>query len=465
MTNTMQSRTPASTSSVLVAACAIIALAYWLGASWLEQRVLGIPAGLYAIAVVYAVLRWGESLVLDDWFDRLRADSLFGLRRLMPPLARLAAHVRDTRDRFVRAFEAFRLAWCGETAHAGLSQGPIHYGTIELTPPPARHGRLRVGLDLPDHLCNRIMHTTGVKRIEWIPLREHALRPQELCRIRRLDAVVHRMGETICATPAQRSPMEPLWTDWARPVSPITYASVFPMRLDAARVSLGDTAFADAAEREIACILIEALIELHTSPVRMHGAPGREDGVLQRLASSLIAREEDAADTQAYQTACRVLSAYLCVHPSAFTEPERDAAIELCARTLHDEPEVQLRLAAVRFVHGRDDAGFGAILRAHDLLRACGRLSTESQLPFIHSELSLGTDDPMTFGRVAAGLCLCAAGTSDERLPFLREDILDEARFSVWLIDRDDERFILARILREIEHARTDAPAPLDAAA
>ncbi len=461
----MQNRTPASTSSVLVAACAIVALTYWLGVSWLEQRVLGIPAGLYAIAVVYAVLRWGESLVLDDWLDRLRAESRFGLRRIMPPILRTTCWLRDVRDRLGRATEAFGTAWRGESHTTIASPEAVHYGTVELTPTPTRHGRLRVGLDLPDHLCNRIMHTTGVKRIEWIPLREHALRPQELCRIRRLDGVVHRMGETVCATPAQFSPMEPLWTDWARPVNPITYASVFPMRIDAARVSLGDTAFADAAEREIACLLIEALVELHAAPVRVHDAPGREDGVMQRMASALIAREEDAADTPAYQTACRVLSAYLCVHPSAFSEPERDAAIELCARTLRDEPEVQLRLAAVRFVHGRDDAGFGAILRAHDLLRAQDRISGESQLPFIHSELSLGSDDPMTFGRVAAGLCLCAAATSDERLAYLREDILDEARFSAWLIDRDDERYILARILREIEYARLGRPASLDAAA
>lgn len=458
MPDTNQNRQPAAT--LLLASAAIVALAYWLGAAWLENPVLGVPAGLWAIAVIFAVCRWGEGLVLDAWIDRLRHRSRGSLHRWTSFLPSILHALAGVPARFTRACSAFASAWRfadspAQTSHDAIVELSPYAGTM-----PTRSARIRVGLDLPDHIAHRLMNTSGMKRIEWVPLLEQGLRPQELCRVRRLDAVLHRMGDMIVATPADTGPLDPLWNDWSQPISPITYAAVFPMRIDALRVALGDTSFSDAVEREIAGALLEALVHLRHAPIRVRGTPpGRDDQIMRRIASILESREQTHATWSCYRTACRLLSAWLCVRPVDWSDQETLEAIELCARVLPGEPEVMLRLAAVRLVMGEDDNALRAITDADRLLRASHRLSHESQLPFVQSELSIGGADSMTFGRVAAGLCLCAASLPADRLPYLRDDVLDEARFSAWLIDREDERYLLARILRELEAARAlDTP-------
>lgn len=453
MPTTDQNRQPAAT--LLIASAAIVALAYWLGAEWLSRPVLGVPGGLWAIAVVFAVCRWGESLVLDPMIERIRARSRGSINRWTSFLPGVLHSLAGIPARFSRACSAFVSGWRSADTLPGSAQDARFEPAPSSVGMPARSGRVRVGLDLPDHIAHRLMNTSGMKRIEWVPLLEHGLRPQELCRMRRLDAVLHRMGDAIVATPADTGPLDPLWNDWSQAISPITYAGVFPMRIDALRVGFGDTSFSDAGEREIAGLLIEALVHLRHAPIRMQGAPvGRDDQVMRRIRDSLASREHTHANWSCYRTACRLLSAWLCVRPVDWTDGERLDAIEMCARVLGDEPEVVLRLAAVRLVMGEDDRALHAILDADRLLRASRRLSHESQLAFVQSELSMGAGDAMTFGRVAAGLCLCAASLPEERLSFLRDDVLDEARFSAWLIDREDERYLLARIFRELEAAR-----------
>ena len=69
-------------------------------------------------------------------------------------------------------------------------------------------------------------------------------------------------------------------------------------------------------------------------------------------------------------------------------------------------------------------------------------------------ELEHGPYSPMTLGRVAAGICLLCASSPTERLAYLRDDLLEDMRYSGWLVGRDTERAVLIDVFRAIERAR-----------
>ncbi len=451
-------RAPAPVASLLIASCAIVGLAYWLGATWLQNPVLAIPGGLWGVAVVFALLRWGERPARNTWLDRLRARISFGLSYLRQQLPAIIQPLAAIPDRLASAARGAHDGW-HNTEDPSLT---ISYGISELHAParahatPQRNSRPRVGIDLSNHLANRLMHTTGAKRVEWVTLREQGLRSQELCRIHRLDAVVHQQGETICIAPADTGPLEPIWDDWATPTTPISYASVFPMRTDAARVTIGDTTFADPVERDITATMIEAIVHLRHAPVRVapHRALPPASAPMRHLASLIIDHEQTHASWSGYRAACRVLTAWLSVNPVEWSDEDILETLASCVRTLSDEPEVLLRASAVRFVLGDDASALQCIAEADTLLRSANTVCPESQLPFVQSELNMGGDDPLAFGRIAAGLCLCAATTSANELTFMRDDLLDEARFTEWLIGRDAERFVLMQVFRELQRGR-----------
>ena len=67
----------------------------------------------------------------------------------------------------------------------------------------------------------------------------------------------------------------------------------------------------------------------------------------------------------------------------------------------------------------------------------------------------------MSVGRAAAGICLVCASTEPERVPFIRDDMLEEMAYARWLVGRDQDRGLLIRVFLEIQHAHGAAVKPV----
>ena len=67
------------------------------------------------------------------------------------------------------------------------------------------------------------------------------------------------------------------------------------------------------------------------------------------------------------------------------------------------------------------------------------------------AEVECGLPGPLTLGRVAACVCLVCATSPAERVPFIRADFMDDARYSAWLVGRDQDRAVLYEVFRVME--------------
>jgi hypothetical protein len=154
------------------------------------------------------------------------------------------------------------------------------------------------------------------------------------------------------------------------------------------------------------------------------------------------------------QPCARALSAWLASTPAPVDVAARRAGVESAATILGDEPEALLRLAAVRFAAHDDGAAFDALQRADKVIRAAKHEPVSDQFAFLESEVKLGLHEPMTLGRVAAGICLVAATRPSDHLPHLRDDLMEDLRFSEWLVGRDQDRALLLDAFRMLERGR-----------
>ena len=63
---------------------------------------------------------------------------------------------------------------------------------------------------------------------------------------------------------------------------------------------------------------------------------------------------------------------------------------------------------------------------------------------FIQSELDHGNGNGLAAGRIAAGVCLAAAGMTRDELLYFRDDLMEDLRYSAAFVGRDQDRRILA---------------------
>src|SRR5690606_13976417 len=87
-----------------------------------------------------------------------------------------------------------------------------------------------------------------------------------------------------------------------------------------------------------------------------------------RLAREFERQSDAARKTPLFAAAARLISAW-CVDPDYTVEPaERTRLLELCAKTLPEEPEVLLRLATGYFAAHEDHRGLHVLLDAYEQL-------------------------------------------------------------------------------------------------
>jgi len=162
----------------------------------------------------------------------------------------------------------------------------------------------------------------------------------------------------------------------------------------------------------------------------------------------------EGQDSPAWRAAARVASGWLAATDAPVDIETRRRLVDACVRVLPEEPEVLLRAAAMRFAAWEDRSALEALGRADRAIRSSEHRETIDQLPFLQSELEMGLPGPFTLGRVAAGICLVCATSPDERFWHIRGDVLDDMRYSAWLVGRDQDRAALVEVFRALERTR-----------
>lgn len=498
---------PPPVSYALGASLAVFTAA-WLGADWLREPVAGLPAGAWLIAASAAFgwsaarRRAGErapTAIKPAGADGSpTSEQNDGVPSLIataehPPSAPLArsAWLRWIAPRIADAWEAFRFV--GAIGTQG--DDPLDRLDAWLS---TRHDRavawpsapLRVGIDIPDSLGAALLHAKGEATVEWVPLRGD-LDDAAAFRRLRLDAIVRRQGHgPVRVSIAERPGREAAWYDWSSP-PPLTLASLFPARIDPAKVTLGWVDDSDADEAALLRSLIECSAALARSPERitladriagrrptLAAAPvealrtsARADGdlaerCLGRLAELLAAKPRSAREaTPAQRAAAWVASAWLSTPRPSLDAGARLKGVEAACAILGNEPEALLRLVAARFAAFEDEGAMDAVLAADRAIRERETEPVIDHLAFVQSEVDLGLPAPATLGRVAAGICLVCATHPFDQLPYLRDDLTDDMRYAGWLIGRDQDRAVLLEVFRTLERTRQEARRAVAAAA
>lgn len=429
-------------TSTVFAASSFVAVAAYLGAEWPRVMTLGAPVGVWAVlaaagGVWYSLRRPGgerfgsllHRRVTLDWLPRLAPMGYTFVKRVA-----LACGVTD------RAIERAEDGWVRRLDRAADS------------------APLSVGLDVGPELAASVMKASTPTAVRWVDLAG----PGASSHHGPLDAAVSAGNGLLRITTRESEEREASWYDWSNP-RPLSYSSVFPLRVDPSRLTLGEW---DGASPEAVAALAVAAAALSRSPARLTLADrlaGRRavsaatvDAAMQRLVE--VALDEDCPPALR-APALRAAGAYLS------TAERADAALRLrvaraAASALPGEPEAHLRLAAACFAGMDDEAGYDAAARAELLIRSTRPEPIQNHLAFLQSEVELGLPTPATLGRVAAGIALVCACAPVERVPYMRDDLLDDLRYSGWLVGRDQDRAVLIELFR-----RLGAGAPMKAAA
>lgn len=459
-----------------VGLCALTATAHALGASWLASPVMGLPAGMWLIGMGIGA---PHAIRKARRAARSREMSLGQGVSAGGSLPTARAWPRSGFWKNAADYAAARMGEFAEWAQDHGFGGERLPGMCGLVRWPRRS--LRVGLALDDAARQALIKAPGSLECEWVMLPGGDEAPTELMRRHGLDALVRDREAGPEVFTAERAGREATWYDWSSR-RPLAYTSIFPMHVDCARVSLAGLILRLDRDAALARTLVEAAAALARAPHRL-GLPDRlagrgpfQDGgalvpqtdpavsrdpaeaCLKDLAFRLQSFELTAVPTAAQRATARVVSAWLATRPLA-EDAEADITgrrrgLEAAAQIAGDEPEVMLRLAAVRFAALDDDAGYDALWRADRILRDREVLPGLDQTAFLQAELDFGAYGPMTLGRAAAGICLLCATTPVERIPYVRDDLIDDMRYSGWLVGRDQDRAMLLEIFRRLERIR-----------
>lgn len=451
-----------SQSKVLLCSCAAAATAAYLGASWLRTPVFGLPTGIWCVAIAQ-----GAAAALDQ-----RRRSRARAAQLAPALdpARIASFdVGLAAGRVGAALLDFAHHVAGSI---GVEPGRLsafeerltsRLDGLSSTPAP-----LRIGIDGPPDTVRALASATSQTETRWLAVGGGD--PASQLRRHALDAIIrHRPHESLTMTTSEHPGKEAAWYDWALP-RPLTYASLFPARLDAAQVTIDDFDPADPSDTPLIAAMARAAAALsrnaarlsladrlrgrHPDPALPQGTPSLSESCLSELAHHLV-NSSGSTPSVARRAAARVVSAWLSAADGWLDMNFRRSGVEAALAVLGDEPEVLLRAAAVRFAACDDRSGLDALVRAERVIRSSHQQDAADHLPFLQAEVELGLPGPMTLGRVAAAICLVCATSPASRLPYIRGDFMDDARYSAWLVGRDQDRAVLVEVFRALEEGRT----------
>ena len=457
---------------VLPGASALVGVSYVLGAQWLANPAMGIPAGAWLVILATA----GSKLVVDERARALPVDEapLAPTTRAKWPEGSVVGTMLDVSGRLAGATVRVvdRALRTNFQDHLSAAHDTIAWPTRPL----------RIGLRAGAELVRTLPEISGTCPVEWFTL-SGSTDAATACRRHLLDAVVWSSADEAEILTSVSPGAEASWYDWAAQ-RPLSYASVFPHALDPERVTLaGDAGPLEGAPR-VARALVEAAASLSRRPERLDlgdrlrgrrpdqdiaardgYSPADEparlgDGALDALAEAVAKDVDPARSTHLERVAARVVTAHLATRE--MDHARRLRLMEHAAEIVAAEPEVLLRLAAARFGALRDGPAFEALARADYALRESAAVAVPDPFEFIQSELTMGCGGALSVGRVAAGICLLCAHTPRERLRYLRDDLMDDMRYSGWLVGADPDRRLLMDVFCVLE--RSAGPRVVDMA-
>jgi hypothetical protein len=381
-----------------------------------------------------------------------------------------------------------RAAFAAVDASARLVETPAALPVSHATRP------LRFGLLAPGRWADLLMNAKGVLACEWLVV-SGAHNDADLWRTVRslaIDALISRDDSGNYVVWTQEAIDRPAWCDdWAE-ARPVSYATVFPVRLDCSRVTIPGQVVVGGATRMPEPTLVRLLVEAaalfsrvparldkdqinrgrtpvfapipQTIPVEARDADANR---LRECARAVEALREaifkaclaagDTVWTGLAQVAARVAGAWASVDAPGADLGTRLEVLEWCAAALPDDPETLLRLGAARIAAIDDIAGFNAMDRAASRLLALTEPPVEAS-GFIQAELERGVErDDVRLGRVAAGVCMLACSCHESHLQHVIEDLREDMAKSEMLVGMDQDRRVLEEIFDRVRFVRVGA--------
>lgn len=441
-------------ASVLVGSSAFIAAAAYLGVGWLRELTLGLPVGVWLILAAMAA-EWLTSKSRNAQEVSARADRVFAFPRFAQVPGRALAAIWEA------ARSAARTLRVPASSFASIEDRM----TARVVRRSTSTHPIRIGLDAGPDTRRALMDAESRLDVEWVILSPSA-NDQAAIRRHNLDALLRTSGEgpglPIRVVSREYPEREAAWYDWSTP-RPLTYAAVFPLRVDVSRVTLESVDLGRDQQATLFASTLRAAAVLSRCPARLRlsdhltgrSPSARRDEAVRtpnsladrsmlELVDALVASGSDPSPVA--RAAGRVVSAWLASTEAWLDRDLRRKGVEAALSVVGEEPEILLRAAAVRLAMFEDDAAFDLFRTAERIIRSGTHPTLEEHLAFLQAELELGSPNPLTLGRVASGICLVCATSPREKVAFIRGDIMDDVRHSAWLVGRDQDR----QVLREV---------------
>jgi hypothetical protein len=444
---------PSRSLTLLLGSCIVVATAAYLGANWLRQTALGLPVGLWLVGAVQVQV-WLVSRARSDAAHNPRSSINAVARRLSLLTGRIASAAWEATRVVARSLRVPQDVFVSFENRIAARADRI----------PGSPRPLRIGLDAGPDMRRALIDAPTKLDIEWMVLSPSS-DDQASLRQHSLDALFRTSGEGRSASAKivtrEYPEREAAWYDWSTP-RPMTYASVFPVRIDLCQVTLAELDVASPAQISLVAASLRAAAALARCPSRLRLSDrltgrlpsAREDEAVRtptsladramlELTAELVGMTGQSSVTSA---AGRAISAWLASTEAWLDLTLRRQGVEAALVAVGPEPELLLRAAALRIATFDDEAAFQALRDAEHLIRSGAHPTLDEHLAFLQAELELGSPNPLTLGRVAAGICIVCSTSPREKVAFIRGDIMDDVRHSAWMVGRDQDRALLREV-------------------
>jgi hypothetical protein len=476
----------------VVGVCAVVLTAWLLGAVWLTRTLAGVPAGLWIIGTVLGG-RWlaGRFLVSPEQFQvsaprsyvpsatprTAETDDAKSLDEAEPAALPLLAPSAVSVPRQVLASTTEAAVTIIRSCSGGTLPGWLErIRESGGTPGASLQVPLRVGVKLPERQFRILESAPGALSVAFAPFSGEG----DETEWRRLgfDAVIEQSapGEPLTIRTAEAPESPAAWHDWSLAL-PLSYASLFPLRIDPANVSLGAFAWSDDGAVAVLRSLLEtaALLSRYPSRLgfgdRLRGRPALgillsspvvSDPALDRafthMATVLADRQREQA-TDVERAAMRVLAVYLSWTGCGLLPEDRVAAARTIGRLGPGEGETCLRACVAAFAGGHEVLGFDLMLTGHERLVLERPEPLVDPMEYLISDISYNRGGAETMGKLAAGLAYATALIDSPRVSYVLDDVRDEVMGARWLTVNPDVRDQVLAMIEALSTVRVKAAA------
>jgi|GEM_PF-3655948 len=476
----------------VVGVCAVVLTAWLLGAAWLTRTLIGVPAGLWIIGTVLAG-RWLAGRVLSPADlvqvvapksyvptstpsvgtsevpiapEESPADTIpFSAPNTVSVPRQVLASTADGAAMIIRSCSGGTLpGWLERIRESGGTPGSTLY-----TP-------LRVGVKLPEQWFKALESAPGALGVALVPFSGDG----NAAEWRKLgfDAMIEQAspegGLTIRTAEVPDAPAA--WHDWALEL-PLSYSSLFPLRIDPAQTTFSGFDWSDNGAVAVLRSLLETAALLSRYPSRlsfgdrlrgrpalglMLGSPVVSDPALDRafgrMAAVLGDRQRDQVG-EVERSAMRVLAVYLSWTGCGLLPADRVAAARTIGRLGPSEGETCLRACVAAFAGGHEVLGFDLMLTGHERLVVERPEPLVDPMEYLISDISFNRGGAENMGKLAAGLAYATAFIDCPRVSYVLDDVRDEVMSARWLTVNPDTRDQVLAMIEALSTVRVKAAA------